>query len=119
MITAAEVVVVSHFQDGASLEVHRIDRMLAMGKVVVAVASTDAALDDIYREGVVLVDSEDELPGTLVWLLSSPKLRSSIAMKARAWWRNRVRQSEEGRDGLCSAIEQISALAIADGHGVR
>jgi hypothetical protein len=60
---AAEVIFIMHNFHKASLEVHRVNPLLAMGKKVVSMASNDPALDYLYHKsaGVRFADTFSEL----------------------------------------------------------
>ena len=118
LIMHAKVVLVSHYFRTAALEVHRIDRLLSMGKVVVAVASTDAILDDFYEKGIVFVDSEKDLPQTVEKLLADPDLYNTVETSSRIWWRARRRSALHGFgiEPLCTAIHRLGSNMAMDKH---
>merc|ERR1719238_1374583 len=58
-VCKAKVIYSDHSREGASLEVHRINPLLAQGKAVVSAKSADKFLDSLYQDAVELVDSKE------------------------------------------------------------
>ncbi|KAK3264256.1 hypothetical protein CYMTET_26996 [Cymbomonas tetramitiformis] len=58
-INRAKVILNAHFYPEASLEVHRLDPLLARGKCILSEISSDVALDALYSSAVVFAPFEN------------------------------------------------------------
>lgn len=76
LIEEAQVVLNLHYYEGASLEVHRINYLLARGKCVVSERSGDATLDELYESsGALSFAHLRDFPDTVLALLRDPEAR--------------------------------------------
>mmetsp|Transcript_39847 Transcript_39847/g.55350 ORF Transcript_39847/g.55350 Transcript_39847/m.55350 type:complete len:413 (+) Transcript_39847:111-1349(+) len=78
-IRSARIIINVHFYESASLEVHRVDPLLARGKCVVSEVGGDAALDAIYSQVLTFAPYED-----LVSAVKSLLLSGTTNLNARA-----------------------------------
>jgi len=102
-ICHAKVVLSNQFYDGASLGTHRIDPLLLAKKIVVAISSSDPALDASNNDTVVFTKTEN-LASTLrqilkKWIVYS-RAGSFFAQRMHQQWANATRH-------LCLALQQL------------
>ncbi|KAG5184574.1 hypothetical protein JKP88DRAFT_208218 [Tribonema minus] len=102
-VREAQIVVNIHRVDSASLEVHRLNRLLLQGKCIVSEPSSDPILDAIYSRGVVFAHVGD-IVEVLHELLADPGQR-------RIWEVNALRLGNDLQDNL-SPLKQGLMLAI-------
>jgi len=77
-ICSAKVVVNVHYYPEASLEVHRVNPLLARGKCVVSEMGSDPELDDMYKSAVVFASYQD-LVSCIMSLLAEGALFFSVS----------------------------------------
>lgn len=104
-ISRARIVLSIHYYENAALEVHRINRLLALGKCVVAEHGSDTNLDALY-EGVVHLVQYTKLIETVVNLLrGDPAVLEECGARSRRWiYRQVVRSTGELDSALRKAI---------------
>ena len=106
----ANVIFVEHAFEGAALEVHRINPLLARGKAVVAVRSRDAALDAQYARAVTFARDSAALPRAVARLLGDAAARAEAEARARAF----VARVRGDVAPLCAALRTLGARALAE-----
>ena len=76
-VCESKVVFIDHAYPTAALEVHRILPLLAMGKAVIAVRSSDKSLDDQFADAVRFANSADDIPDLISDLLRNDEAREA------------------------------------------
>jgi hypothetical protein len=101
----ARIVVLEHYYNNASLETHRVDTLLLLGKVVVSTPSGDAELDRAYQDFVLFSQPEDIADSVqrvlTEWALFDKYQRARQAHFTR-WVRN--------IDPLCYALRSLRSM---------
>eukprot|EP00939_MAST-03C_sp_MAST-3C-sp1_P000965 g965.t1 len=110
LICHSKVIFIDHAYPNGALEVHRILPLLAMGKAVVAVRSSDKMLDDEYSEVVRFVSSARQVPEVVRDLLQNNRARRDLESRALGFVSRRV---EKASDHLCSALWSLDHLIIS------
>ena len=90
VLCGAEVVVVDRFFQNGSIESHRIDPLLQMGKIIVSTHSRDVLMQKMYSEVVLFCNSMEELVSTLHSLLSDAELRMRLSQRSKQFIQKRV-----------------------------
>ncbi len=75
----SKIVVNYHLENTSVLETHRINNLLALGKVIISERSTeDPDLDKLYEDVLIFVDNQEELYSTALRLLADEPARRRI-----------------------------------------
>ena len=104
-ICNAKVVFLDHAYPGASLEVHRILPLLALGKAVVAVRSSDYLLDSKYEGVVRFADTAADIPDLVNELLNDDNDRNELTRRGLQFVR--VHRERSNRN-LCLALWDLN-----------
>ena len=104
-ICNAKVVFLDHAYPGASLEVHRILPLLALGKAVVAVRSSDYLLDSKYEGVVRFADTAADRPDLVNELLNDDNDRNELTRRGLQFVR--VHRERSNRN-LCLALWDLN-----------
>jgi len=106
-VCKAKVIYSDHSREGASLEVHRINPLLAQGKAVVSAKSADKFLDSLYQGAIELVDSE-EIPKAISKLLMDDVRRMKLEWRSYALSQQIQRKAQSV---LCQTFRSMATLA--------
>lgn len=104
-ICNAKVVFLDHAYPGASLEVHRIFPLLAMGKAVVAVRSSDPKLDSEYEGAVRFANTAADIPDLVNKLLDDDDDRNELIRRGLEFVRV---YRERSNSHLCLALWDLN-----------
>ncbi|KAK3284192.1 hypothetical protein CYMTET_8149 [Cymbomonas tetramitiformis] len=98
-----------NFYPNSSLEVHRLNPILALERPVISTRSGDAALNRIYEQqaGVIFVDTVEEIPEELLKLLGDQRRIRQLRRRAEAF----IRKSVADLGPLCSALQALVRTA--------
>lgn len=92
-ILHALVVLNIHTEAGSSLELHRINHLMSMGKCIVSERSRDdPELDATYADAIVFVDDEKDIYEVVRWLVDDEEIRHSYEKKAFNFYHNVIAQ---------------------------
>jgi hypothetical protein len=111
-ISRARVVMVMHSKEdaSASLETHRIDRVMAQGKCVVAEPSVDVEIDEEYsRSGGVYFASLECIPDAVAALSASAGAWRACGLKAKAFMKRKHQASPLLLRDAIAAIAAVSS----------
>ena len=61
VLCAADIILVDRFYSSGSVESHRIDPLLKMGKIVISTASQDLNMQQLYKDAIVFTTGFDDL----------------------------------------------------------
>ncbi|KAG5187730.1 hypothetical protein JKP88DRAFT_306709, partial [Tribonema minus] len=103
----ANIVLNLHKNDGAALEVHRLNRLLLQGKCIVSETSSDPILDAIYSGGVVFAH-KDELVEVLLQLLGDDTQRRRWEANASSLGRTLHSDLSPLQHGLMQVASSLS-----------
>ena len=82
----SKVIINIHTNEDSSLEVHRINYLLSIGKIVVSERSlNDQELDSVYEDVVIFLNSNDiasEVFAITNWLLTDDEYRLKLEQRA-------------------------------------
>lgn len=106
-VCKAKVVWTDHSRQGAVLEVHRINPLLALGKAVVSAQSADELLDKTYKHSLEFSAAGD-IPRAVVRLLADEKARHELEWKA--YMQSKVMR-DEAQPHLCEALRGLAEMA--------
>eukprot|EP00930_Biecheleria_cincta_P089064 TRINITY_DN7831_c0_g1_i6.p1 TRINITY_DN7831_c0_g1~~TRINITY_DN7831_c0_g1_i6.p1 ORF type:complete len:480 (+),score=64.23 TRINITY_DN7831_c0_g1_i6:70-1440(+) len=108
-ICRAKVIYSDHSREGAVLEVHRINPLLAVGKAVVSSHSADLMLDNSYSSALQLVAAQD-IPQAISKLLLNRTARETLEWHAYAFAKS---EKLEARSHVCRALNSMASMAKA------
>lgn len=99
----SRIIVLEHYYSRASLETHRIDALLLLGKVVVSTPSADPELDRAYSDYVIFSEPEN-IAETVQDVLANWHLFEHREDDRKARFMRWVRN----RDPLCYALRNLN-----------
>lgn len=101
VLRTVEIIVIEHYYEHSVLEVHRINPLLASGKIIVSTRSFDKQLDAVYEGVIFFVDTVAHMV-----LKVRELLQQSRADLAQLATRNRdfLKSKKENIEPLCAAF---------------
>lgn len=79
----AKIIINIHAEEKSSLEVHRINYLLSMGKCIISERSLfDKELDNDYKDSIYFLNDLDSLHEVIILILSNPSIQTFYEKKA-------------------------------------